>query len=127
MRLPFFDPPREEVAAVASDLIIRFGLHARDEALFLAGLSEQCVLAGIVSSTYDSQVSKTGLSLDHMRPGYFQDQIVRFSESTPSRLSCATDGRSRRLKVSADRDGLRLDGSGIDRQEQRALPRFIAT
>ena len=41
MRLPFFDPPREEVASVASDLIIRFGLHSRDEALFLAGLSEQ--------------------------------------------------------------------------------------
>ena len=41
MRLPFLDPPREEVAAVASDLIIRFGLHARDEALHLAGLSEQ--------------------------------------------------------------------------------------
>jgi hypothetical protein len=41
MRLPFFDPSREEVAEVASDLIIRFGLHARDEALFLAGLSEQ--------------------------------------------------------------------------------------
>jgi hypothetical protein len=41
MRLPFFDPPREEVAAVASDLIMRFGLHARDEALYLALLSEQ--------------------------------------------------------------------------------------
>ena len=41
MRLPLFDPPREEVAAVAGDLIIRFGLHARDEALYLAGLSEQ--------------------------------------------------------------------------------------
>jgi hypothetical protein len=41
MRLPFFDPPREEVAAMASDLIIRFGLRARDEALYLAGLSEQ--------------------------------------------------------------------------------------
>jgi hypothetical protein len=41
MRLPFFDPPREEVAAVASDLIIRFGLRARDEALYLAELSEQ--------------------------------------------------------------------------------------
>jgi hypothetical protein len=41
MRLPFFDPPGEEVAAVASDLIIRFGLRARDEALYLAGLSEQ--------------------------------------------------------------------------------------
>ena len=41
MRLPFFDPSREEVAAVASDLIIRFGLRARDEALYLAELSEQ--------------------------------------------------------------------------------------
>ena len=41
MRLPFFDPPREEVAVVASDLIIRFGFHARDEALYLAGLSGQ--------------------------------------------------------------------------------------
>jgi hypothetical protein len=41
MRLPFLDPPREEVAAVASDLILRFGLRARDEALYLAGLSEQ--------------------------------------------------------------------------------------
>jgi hypothetical protein len=41
MRLPFFDPPREEVAAFASDLIIRFGLRAGDEALYLAVLSEQ--------------------------------------------------------------------------------------
>jgi hypothetical protein len=45
MRLPFFDP------AVASDLINRFGLHARDEALFLADFLRKCVLAGIVSST----------------------------------------------------------------------------
>jgi hypothetical protein len=47
---------------------------------------------------------------------------VYFSESTPSAHPCATDGRSRRLKVSGDRDG-----SGIDRQEQRAPRRFIAT
>src|SRR5580693_2300307 len=39
--IAILDPPREEVAAVASDLINRFGLHAREEALFLAGLSEQ--------------------------------------------------------------------------------------
>ena len=32
-----------------------------------------------------------------------QDQIVRFSESTPSQL-CTADGRSRRSKVSADRN-----------------------
>jgi hypothetical protein len=41
MRLPFVDPPRDEVAAVASDLITRFGFHAHDEALYLAELSEQ--------------------------------------------------------------------------------------
>jgi hypothetical protein len=41
MRLPLFGPRRDEVAAVASDLIIQFGLHAHDEALHLAELSEQ--------------------------------------------------------------------------------------
>ena len=35
MRLPFVDPTREEVVAVATDLIIRFGLEAQDEALHL--------------------------------------------------------------------------------------------
>jgi hypothetical protein len=42
---------------------------------------------------------------------------------------CATEGPSRRLKLVRIRDGLRLDGSEIDRQEQRTrtLPRFIAT
>ena len=35
MRLPFFDPTREEVVAVATDLITRFGLEAQDEALHL--------------------------------------------------------------------------------------------
>ena len=35
MRLPFFDPTREEVVAVATDLITRFGLEAKDEALHL--------------------------------------------------------------------------------------------
>jgi len=35
MRLPFFDPTREEVVAVATDLIVRFGLEAQDEALHL--------------------------------------------------------------------------------------------
>ena len=35
MRLPFFDPTREEVVAVATDLIRRFGLEAQDEALHL--------------------------------------------------------------------------------------------
>ena len=41
MRLPFFDPRKDEVAAIATDLITRFGLHALDEALYLADLSLQ--------------------------------------------------------------------------------------
>jgi hypothetical protein len=39
MRLPFFDPTREEVVAVATDLITRFGLEAQDEALHLTGVA----------------------------------------------------------------------------------------
>jgi len=41
MRLPFFDPHRDEVAAVATDLITRFGLRAHDEASHMAQLSVQ--------------------------------------------------------------------------------------
>jgi hypothetical protein len=41
MRLPFFDPRRGEVAAVATDLIARFGLRAHDEAAYLAELAAQ--------------------------------------------------------------------------------------
>ena len=39
MRLSFFDPTREEVVAVATDLITRFGLEAQDEALHLTGVA----------------------------------------------------------------------------------------
>ncbi len=35
MRLPFVDPTREEVVAVATDLIMRFGLEAQAEASHL--------------------------------------------------------------------------------------------
>ncbi len=35
MRLPFVDPTREEVVAVATDLIISFGLKAQAEASHL--------------------------------------------------------------------------------------------
>ena len=41
MRLPFVHPRKDEVAAIATDLITRFGLHALDEALYLAELSLQ--------------------------------------------------------------------------------------
>jgi hypothetical protein len=33
--MPFTGPPKEEVVAVATDLIARFGLQAHDEALHL--------------------------------------------------------------------------------------------
>jgi hypothetical protein len=41
MRLPFFDPRRDKVAAIAADLITRFGLRAHGEALYLGKLSQQ--------------------------------------------------------------------------------------
>ena len=39
MRLPFNEPPRDEIVTTATDLIQRFGLEARDEALHLADIS----------------------------------------------------------------------------------------
>jgi hypothetical protein len=41
MRLPLFGPRKDEVAAIATDLITRFGLRAYDEASYLAELSLQ--------------------------------------------------------------------------------------
>lgn len=41
MRLPFIDPPQDEIVAVATDLIMRFGVEAHDEALHLAGVATQ--------------------------------------------------------------------------------------
>ena len=41
MRLPFFNPRKDEVAAIATDLITRFGLRAHGEAAHLAELSLQ--------------------------------------------------------------------------------------
>lgn len=41
MRFLFFGPRRDEVATVASDLIMQFGIHAHSEALHLAELSQQ--------------------------------------------------------------------------------------
>lgn len=35
LRLPFLGPSHDEVAAAATDLIARFGVHAHDEALHL--------------------------------------------------------------------------------------------
>jgi hypothetical protein len=41
MRLPFFDPQKDKAAAIATDLITRFGLRAHGEASYLAELSGQ--------------------------------------------------------------------------------------
>ena len=41
MRLLFFGPRKDKVAAIATNLITRFGLRARDEASYLAELSKQ--------------------------------------------------------------------------------------
>jgi hypothetical protein len=41
MRLPFFDPRRDKVVAIAADLITRFGLRAHDKPLYLPELSQQ--------------------------------------------------------------------------------------
>ena len=51
MRLTFFDPPRDEVAAVANDLIIRFGLIRVMKPCFWPDFLSKCVLAGIGGST----------------------------------------------------------------------------
>jgi hypothetical protein len=56
-----------------------------------------------------------------------QGPLVHLSQSTPSADPRAADGRCRRIEVSADRDGSRLAGSGIDCQEEIAERRLIAT
>lgn len=40
-RLPFLDPSQDEIVAVATELIVRFGLEAYDEALHLAKAAAQ--------------------------------------------------------------------------------------
>lgn len=41
MRLPFLAPSQDEIVAVATDLIMRFGLEAYDEALHLPEAATQ--------------------------------------------------------------------------------------
>src|ERR1700722_20261995 len=76
MRLPFFDPPREEVAAIASDLINRFGLHARDEALFLAGLSED------MRASWNRQLSR--LATHEIEPSFVEARSRLYVEGAPN-------------------------------------------
>ena len=41
MRMPFMGPTQDEVAAISTDLIARFGLQAHDEALHLIEVATQ--------------------------------------------------------------------------------------
>jgi hypothetical protein len=71
MRLPFFDPRKEEVTAIATDLIRRFGLRAHAEASYLAELSVQMhsrrhrllyeLVAGEIDASFDEAQKRLGL------------------------------------------------------------------
>jgi hypothetical protein len=70
MRLPFLDPRRDEVAATATDLIMRFGLRAHAEASHLIELSTQMhsrrgrVLYQRVAREIDSSFAEAQRRLD---------------------------------------------------------------
>ena len=79
MRLPFFDPRRDEVAATATDLITRFGLHAHHEASYLAELSAQMhsrwhrVLYGQVAREIDASFVEAQMRLGLRQSAYAKD------------------------------------------------------
>ena len=79
MRLPFFDPRRDEVAATATDLITRFGLHAHHEASYLAELSGQMhsrwhrVLYGQVAREIDASFVEAQMRLGLRQSAYAKD------------------------------------------------------
>ena len=79
MRLPFFDPRRDEVAATATDLITRFGLRAHHEASYLAELSAQMhsrwhrVLYGQVAREIDSSFVEAQMRLGLRQSAYAKD------------------------------------------------------
>jgi len=82
MRMPFFHPRQDEVAATATDLITRFGLRAHDEASYLAELSAQMhsrrrsalyeLVAREIDSSFAEAQKRLGLrqsGSDTARPG----------------------------------------------------------
>ena len=79
MRLPFFAPRRNEVAATATDLITRFGLRAHDEASYLAELSAQMhsrrhralyeLVAREIDESFAEAQKRLGPSSNTARPG----------------------------------------------------------
>ena len=79
MRLPFFDPRRDDVAATATDLITRFGLHAHHEASYLAELSAQMhsrwhrVLYGQVAREIDASFVEAQMRLGLRQSAYARD------------------------------------------------------
>ena len=79
MRLSFFDPQRDEVAAAATDLITRFGLRAHDEASHLAQLSAQMhsrrhrVLYELVAREIDASFVEAQMRLGLRQSSYAKD------------------------------------------------------
>ena len=79
MRLPFFDPRRDEVAAIATDLITRFGLRAHEEASYLAELSVQMrsrkdrVLYELVAREIDASFAEAQRRLGLRQSAYAKD------------------------------------------------------
>jgi hypothetical protein len=79
MRFPFFDPRRDEVAATATDLITRFGLHAHHEASYLAELSAQMhsrwhrVLYGQAAREIDASFVEAQMRLGLRQSAYAKD------------------------------------------------------
>jgi hypothetical protein len=79
MRLPFFGPRRDEVAATATDLITRFGLRAHDEASHLAELSARLrsrrhrvfyeLVAREIDESFAEAQKRLGPSSNTARPG----------------------------------------------------------
>src|ERR1700733_877682 len=89
MRLPFFDPRRDEVAATATDLITRFGLHAHHEASYLAELSAQMhsrwhrVLYGQVAREIDASFVEAQMRLGLRQSAYAKDTKTAAGERLP--------------------------------------------
>jgi hypothetical protein len=93
MRLPFFDPQRDEVVATATDLITRFGLRARDEASYLAQLSAEMhsrrhkVLYELVAHEIDASFVEAQKRLGlRQSPSETARPVYRYAKDTKSAM-----------------------------------------
>jgi len=93
MRLPFLDPRKDKVAAIATDLITRFGLRAHYEASYLAKLSVQMhsrrdrVLYELVAREIDASFLEAQRLL-----GLRQDALDTARSGVPQRQGPEGDG-----------------------------------